>query len=127
MFAAVGSNIWPCAFWASGPLEPPVTISSTGPRNVLILENLRDPATPLPLARDIRGSLGMRASLVTVDEGGHGVLTNSDQNICAAQLASSFLKPERSPPTRHVRPTHRTPPHRPTRHGQTPSLDSRHR
>jgi pimeloyl-ACP methyl ester carboxylesterase len=90
-FAEVGSNIWPCAFWAYRPLEPPVTINPVGPRNVLILENLRDPATPLPLALDMRASFGNRASLVTVDEGGHGVLGNSANNTCALQLASAFL------------------------------------
>jgi pimeloyl-ACP methyl ester carboxylesterase len=90
-FAELGSNIWPCAFWRYRPLEPPVTINPVGPRNVLVLENLRDPATPLPLALDMRASFGNRASLVTVDEGGHGALTNSAHNTCALQLADAFL------------------------------------
>jgi len=85
-FAELGSNIWPCAFWRYRPQEPPVTISPIGPRNVLILENARDPITPLPLALDMRASFGNRASLVVADAGGHGVT-----NTCAGELAVGFL------------------------------------
>ncbi len=48
MFGAAGANITPCAFWPGDPLEPPVQIGAEGPANVLILQNLRDPATLRP-------------------------------------------------------------------------------
>ncbi len=85
-FAELGSNIWPCAFWPYRPQEPPVTITPIGPRNVLIVENARDPLTPLPLALDMRASFGPRASLVVADAGGHDIT-----NTCANQLVFGFL------------------------------------
>ncbi|MEV6154693.1 alpha/beta hydrolase [Nonomuraea sp. NPDC052129] len=61
----------PCAFWPSEPYEPPVQITGRGPANVLILQNLRDPATPLAGARQLRKAFGDRARMVTADPGGH--------------------------------------------------------
>jgi hypothetical protein len=44
--AGMPADIWPCAFWPNRPVEPPVEVTAGGPRNVLVLQNLRDPATP---------------------------------------------------------------------------------
>jgi hypothetical protein len=40
------AKVWPCARWRFRPIEPPVTVTGHGPRNVLILQNLRDPGVP---------------------------------------------------------------------------------
>ncbi|WP_405178666.1 alpha/beta hydrolase [Nocardia sp. NBC_01377] len=71
MFGAAGADIWPCAFWPSEPIEPAVRIDSQGPSNVLIAQNLRDPATPLSGTRQLRQAFGDRARMVTADQGGH--------------------------------------------------------
>ncbi|MFE3172748.1 alpha/beta hydrolase [Amycolatopsis sp. NPDC059090] len=73
MIGGATANVWPCAHWAAQPLEPPVQFSDQGPSNLLLVQNLRDPATPLSGALETRGAFGDRARLVTVDQGGHGV------------------------------------------------------
>jgi len=64
------ANIWPCAFWPNRPLEPPVPITGHGPANILIINSLRDPATPCFGAQELRRALGHRARLGGVDQGG---------------------------------------------------------
>ncbi|MFJ2865445.1 alpha/beta hydrolase [Kitasatospora sp. NPDC087314] len=44
-----------------------------GPRNVLLLQNRYDPATPYSGARQTLAAFGHRAAMVTVDAAGHGV------------------------------------------------------
>ncbi|KZB87245.1 alpha/beta hydrolase [Amycolatopsis regifaucium] len=90
MFGAAGANIWACASWPSEPIEPPVRIGDRGPSNILMVQNLRDPATPLSGARDMRRALGDRARIVTVDEGGHGVWL-SDENACGNNAVNRFF------------------------------------
>ncbi|WP_162907491.1 alpha/beta fold hydrolase [Allorhizocola rhizosphaerae] len=85
--AGRSANITPCAFWPE-PAEPPVIVTSLGPRNVLILQNMRDPATPWIAGLAMRQTLGSRAALITANAGGHGVIGNND---CATALALSFL------------------------------------
>ncbi|GAB3900736.1 alpha/beta hydrolase [Kibdelosporangium lantanae] len=89
MFGAAGANVQPCAFW-SKPAEPPVRVGDRGPSNVLMLQNLRDPATPLAGALQMRRALGERARMVTVDAGGHGVYPYV-ANPCADAAATAFL------------------------------------
>ncbi|WP_344980627.1 alpha/beta hydrolase [Streptosporangium fragile] len=86
--AGMPSNLWPCAAWPTRPVEPPVTVTGTGPRNVLILQNTRDPSTSLANARGLRAALGRRAAMITVDQGGHGVF---GLGSCADEAMSSFL------------------------------------
>ncbi|MEU8038440.1 alpha/beta hydrolase [Streptosporangium sp. NPDC049078] len=86
--AGMPANIWPCAAWPTRPVEPPVTVTGHGPRNVLIVQNTRDPATPLASARGLRAALGRRAAMITVDQGGHGVV---GLGSCADEAMSSFL------------------------------------
>jgi pimeloyl-ACP methyl ester carboxylesterase len=86
--AGMPANIRPCAFWPSRPIEPPVEISSRGPRNVLILQNTRDPSTSWVNGRGLRQSLGDRAVLVTVNAGGHIAL---GRGTCADTAAAGFL------------------------------------
>ncbi|MBK1787078.1 alpha/beta hydrolase [Prauserella cavernicola] len=90
MFGAAGANISPCAFWPSEPVEPQVEITDEGPSNVLILQNLRDPATPLAGAEKLREAFGDRARMVTADQGGHLAYLYLD-NQCLNDLATDFL------------------------------------
>ncbi len=80
------ANIWPCAFWHRAPIEEPVRLTGGGPRNTLIVQNLRDPATPA--TGGMRAALGAGAVEVTVDAGGHGVLGDGS---CADDHALRFL------------------------------------
>lgn len=93
--AGMPANIWPCAFWPTRPIEHPVSITSHGRRNILILQNERDPATPLVSGKGIRAALGQRAAFVRVDAGGHGVVV--DQNSCANAILDGFLGGGRLP------------------------------
>lgn len=89
LFGALGSNIWPCAYWTD-PLEPPVAVNSTGPANVLIAQNLRDPATPLEGAEQMHTALGQRSRMVRVDQGGHAIYLLSP-NTCANTQVTNYL------------------------------------
>ncbi|WBQ03475.1 alpha/beta hydrolase [Kribbella sp. CA-293567] len=89
LFGAAGANITPCAFWPE-PTEPAVRITDRGPANVLMVQNLRDPATPLAGALNMRKALGARATMVTADQGGHGVYPMS-KNQCAKHAVTTFL------------------------------------
>jgi pimeloyl-ACP methyl ester carboxylesterase len=90
MFGALGSNIWPCAFWHHKPVERLVMITSNGPRNILIVQNLRDPATPLEGALQMRKALGQRARFVSVNQGGHTVYL-LNPNACADEIVTAYL------------------------------------
>lgn len=90
LFGAAAANVNPCAFWHDDPADPPVEISPDGPRNVLVLQNLRDPATPHLGAEIARAKFGDRARLVSVDAGGHGVYVYDD-NPCALNIGTRFL------------------------------------
>jgi hypothetical protein len=88
MFGSEASSIWPCAFW---PTEnAPISISSHGPRNIMILQNQRDPNTASPGALQMNADLGHRTTFVSVDQGGHGVFVVTP-NTCANSAATEFL------------------------------------
>jgi len=89
-FGPVGSNIWPCAFWQTAPKEPLTTISSTGPRNILMIQNTRDPATPYSGAQEMRNRLGQRVQFVTVDQGGHAAAYLA-ANQCATDAVDAYF------------------------------------
>ncbi len=91
--AGAPANLWPCPFWPTKPLEKPVAVSGQGPRNILILQNERDPATPLETGRGLHQALGRRSVLVTVNAGGHIVYGTSPQRptVCATKTADAFL------------------------------------
>ncbi|MFC9691049.1 alpha/beta hydrolase [Kribbella sp. NPDC056951] len=97
LWGAAGANIQPCAYWPDAT-EPPVRVNDDGPANVLMVQNLRDPATPLVGARKLRQALGQRTTMVTADEGGHGVYLFG-RNRCANYAVTTFL-------TTGVRPAH---------------------
>ncbi len=90
MFGAAGADITPCAFWPSDPIDAPVKISDQGPSNILMVQNLRDPATPLSGAKKLHAALGDRAQMVTADQGGHLAYLYL-KNSCLNDKASAFL------------------------------------
>ncbi|MCA2225477.1 alpha/beta hydrolase [Nonomuraea aurantiaca] len=80
----------PCAYWPVKPAESAVRIGSRGPANVLLIQNLRDPATPYSGALKMRQAFGQRARMVSVDSGGHGsYLANG--NACGDRTVTGFL------------------------------------
>ncbi|GGN17300.1 alpha/beta hydrolase [Lentzea pudingi] len=89
MFGAAAANIQPCAFFPK-PVEKQVRLSDRGPRNILMVQNERDPATPLAGARSTRGAFGDRAAMITIDQGGHGAYLLG-KNKCANDKVSAYL------------------------------------
>jgi hypothetical protein len=67
-----------------------VRVTPGGRRNVLIVQNLRDPATPWIGALGLLRALGSAAGMVSIDQGGHGayLLTNSR---CGNDTVTAFL------------------------------------
>ncbi|MFS8203097.1 alpha/beta hydrolase [Streptomyces sp. CWNU-52B] len=98
MLGGTTANIGPCAFWPKERFEPPVRIGDRGPSNVLMVQNERDPGTPLAGAKKLRQAFGKRATMVTADQGGHGVYPFGP-NTCANDTVTAFL-------TTGQRPTH---------------------
>ncbi|MEU3272972.1 alpha/beta hydrolase [Saccharomonospora sp. NPDC006951] len=90
MLGGSTANIGPCAFWPDNRVEPPVRIGDSGPSNVLMVQNERDPGTPLAGARELRQAFGQRATMVTADQGGHGVYPFG-ANTCANDAVTTFL------------------------------------
>ncbi|RSD22872.1 alpha/beta hydrolase [Amycolatopsis eburnea] len=90
MFGPAAANVNPCAFWPVERAEPPVRAGGPGPANVLLVQNERDPATPLSGARETRAAFGNRARMVTVDAGGHGVFTRD--NACGNAAVLDYLR-----------------------------------
>ncbi|WP_079064429.1 alpha/beta hydrolase [Streptomyces sp. NRRL F-4489] len=89
--AGMPANIPPCAFWPDRPADAPVRITDRGPSNVLMIQNLRDPATPYSGALKMRTALGGRARMVTVDSGGHGSYL-AHGNACGDRAVTGYLK-----------------------------------
>ncbi|GGK78076.1 alpha/beta fold hydrolase [Mangrovihabitans endophyticus] len=89
--AGAPANITPCAAWPVRPAAPATTVTSTGRRNVLILQNRRDPATPLRSAMGMRRALGTDAAFVDIDAGGHGVISQPQPNMCAVFTMHDFF------------------------------------
>lgn len=90
MLGASSAGIGPCAYWPDERVEPPVRIGDRGPSNVLMVQNERDPGTPLAGAKKLRRAFGDRATMVTADQGGHGIYPWSG-NACANDAVTTFL------------------------------------
>ncbi|MFJ5834505.1 alpha/beta hydrolase [Streptomyces sp. NPDC093089] len=88
--AGMPANITPCAFWKGGAVEKPTRITDRGPSNVLMIQSLRDPATPHSSGLRMREAFGDRARLVSVDKGGHAVYLGSG-NACGDRAVTRFL------------------------------------
>jgi hypothetical protein len=87
--AGMPVNIYTCAF-SPAPQEPPVRVTSHGPANVLLVQNLRDPATPYRKALKLRAAFGDRARMISVDAGGHGSYLENG-NACGDAWVTAFL------------------------------------
>ncbi|MEV8314993.1 alpha/beta hydrolase [Streptomyces sp. NPDC059900] len=90
MLGGSTASIGPCAFWPDKRGEKPVRIGDRGPSNVLLVQNERDPGTPLAGAKELRRAFGKRARMVTADQGGHGVYPFG-RNTCANDAVTVFL------------------------------------
>ncbi|MFF9016396.1 alpha/beta hydrolase [Streptomyces sp. NPDC014870] len=88
--AGMPVNMTPCSFWQP-PAEKPTRITDRGPSNILMIQSLRDPSTPYASGLKMRESLGARARLVTVDQGGHGMYLGNG-NACGNAAVTTFLK-----------------------------------
>ncbi|HEX7302960.1 alpha/beta hydrolase [Lentzea sp.] len=95
MFGAAAANIQPCAFFPK-PAQKQVLPSDKGPHNVLMVQNERDPATPLAGALTTRRAFGDRAAMITVDHGGHGSYVIA-KNKCADDKVTEYLLGGRRP------------------------------
>ena len=80
----------PCALWQRGPTEPPVAVNADGPTNVLVVQNQRDPVTPLRGGELINEKFGARSRLLSVDGSGHGAYVLG-ANPCALDVTTSYL------------------------------------
>ncbi|MCA5894029.1 alpha/beta hydrolase [Isoptericola sp. NEAU-Y5] len=92
--AGMPANIWACAFWPE-PIEEPVRVTGTGPRNTLILQNRRDNATPWEDGLGLHQVLGRRAAFVGADAGGHDVYGQG--STCVDEATVTFLTTGRLP------------------------------
>ncbi|MEU7131940.1 alpha/beta hydrolase [Streptomyces sp. NPDC046261] len=88
--AGMPVGVTPCAFWPYDPTDKPTRITPDGPSNVLMVQNLRDPATPYRGALKMRQAFSDRARMVSVDAGGHGVYLGSG-NACSDRAVTTFL------------------------------------
>ncbi|MEU3574338.1 alpha/beta fold hydrolase [Kitasatospora sp. NPDC036755] len=88
--AGMPVNVMACAFWPFAPAEPPVRVTDRGPANVLLTQNLRDPASPYSGALKLRAAFGDRARMVTVDSGGHDVY-RANGNACGDRVVTDYL------------------------------------
>ncbi|MFF2557119.1 alpha/beta hydrolase [Nocardia sp. NPDC058058] len=87
--AGLPQNVSPCTFWPYPPADKTV-VDANGPANVLLVQNLRDVATPYSGALNLRNAYGDRARMITVDAGGHGAYPSP--NPCANAAVDHFLR-----------------------------------
>jgi pimeloyl-ACP methyl ester carboxylesterase len=88
--AGMPRNAMICAAWPYAPKQAPVHITDSGPSDILLVQNERDPATPLSGALKLREALGDRAVMVTVNSTGHGAYV-ANGNACGDRTVSRFL------------------------------------
>jgi pimeloyl-ACP methyl ester carboxylesterase len=88
--AGMPVNIRPCAFWPYRPAEPPTRVTARGPHNIVMIQNRRDPATPLSGALRLRAAFGDRARMVIVNSGGHDAYLENG-TPCGDAAVTSFL------------------------------------
>jgi pimeloyl-ACP methyl ester carboxylesterase len=88
--AGMPVNIRPCAFWPYRPAEPATKVTSAGPHDIVLVQNRRDPATPLSGAMALLRAFGPRARMVIVESGGHDAYLENG-NACGDEVVNSFL------------------------------------
>ena len=92
--AGMPDNVWPCAFWGK-PIEAATQISKHGARNILLIQNRRDNATPWAGALRLHEELGGRSVLVGADNGGHYVYHTG--SLCVDDAVNQYLSTGRMP------------------------------
>lgn len=98
--AGMPVNIRPCAFWPYRPAEPATRVNSHGPANIVMIQNRRDPATPLAGALRMHEAFGQRARMVIVESGGHDAYVENG-NPCGDATVTAFLT-DGTRPTRPI-------------------------
>ncbi|WP_208297546.1 alpha/beta hydrolase [Actinophytocola oryzae] len=88
--AGMPVNIRPCAFWPYRPSESPTRVTAQGPRNIVLIQNRRDPATPLSGAKRLLEAFGPRAGMVITESGGHNAYL-ANGNACGDRAVTAFL------------------------------------
>jgi pimeloyl-ACP methyl ester carboxylesterase len=83
------ANIWPCAFWPFDPAAP-LAINDLRGGRVVLVQSVRDPATPYDGGVALQAALGDRSRLVTVEDVGH-VIAYNGRNTCADAHVTAFL------------------------------------
>nr|WP_043733783.1 alpha/beta hydrolase [Streptomyces zinciresistens] len=96
LMGASTAGVGPCAYWPRSWVREPVRVGDRGPSNILMVQNERDPGTPLAGARSLRQAFGARAVMVTADQGGHGVYVTGG-NRCADDAVTAYLTTGRRP------------------------------
>jgi pimeloyl-ACP methyl ester carboxylesterase len=89
-------NAMSCTAWPWAPKEAPVHVGDHGPSNILMVQNERDPATPLSGALKLREALGRRAVMVTNDSTGHDAYLDNG-TACGDATVSRFLATGKRP------------------------------
>jgi pimeloyl-ACP methyl ester carboxylesterase len=84
------ADITPCSYWPYPPSTPPVAITGNGPSNVLMVQNIRDPATPYSAARHMLADFAGRATMITNNAGGHDAYL-ANGTTCGDNLVTQFL------------------------------------
>ncbi|WAL93733.1 alpha/beta hydrolase [Streptomyces sp. Je 1-369] len=87
--AGMPRNAMLCAAWPYRAKQA-TRITDRGPSNILLVQNERDPNTPLSGALKLREALGRRAVMVTVDATGHDAYL-ANGNACGDRTVSRFL------------------------------------
>jgi pimeloyl-ACP methyl ester carboxylesterase len=87
----MAANIWPCAFWPVEPRKPPVPITGDGHADVLLIQSLRDIATPLIGALEMRAALGPHTRMLISTGGAHSLAYSYNTNDCINAAANAFL------------------------------------
>ncbi|MER5258743.1 alpha/beta hydrolase [Streptomyces sp. NPDC002855] len=88
--AGMPRNAMLCAAWPYRPKEAPVRITDSGPSNILLVQNERDPVAPIAGALNLRKALGKRAIMVTLDSTGHDAYLDNG-NACGDRTVSHYL------------------------------------
>lgn len=90
LYGGATANILPCAYWHHEPAEDPVQVNPEGRANVLIVQNQRDPVTPLRGGELINDAFGDRSRLLDIDGSGHGGYVLG-RNPCALAITTHYL------------------------------------
>ncbi|MEU8175133.1 alpha/beta hydrolase [Microbispora hainanensis] len=84
----LGAGVWPCSYWHQYAKPAGITPNPHGPRDILILQNRNDPASPYAGAVETRHAFRNRAGMITINAGGHGVDTTAP---CISGKITDFL------------------------------------